>query len=78
MLHAFNYTNITYGYFIIRSWDKDQSTQNEMVILIIYRFFKNTMANYRKRAINCLKMLKKLPFLNTRGQTLVSDEYIRI
>ena len=39
---------------------------------------KNTMANYRKRAINCLKMLKRLPFLNTYEQTLISDEYIRI
>ena len=36
------------------------------------------MANYRKRVINCSKMLKKLPFLNTHEQTLVTDEYIRI
>ena len=36
------------------------------------------MANYRKRAVNCLKTLKNLPFLNTREQTLVLDEYIRI
>ena len=35
MLHAFNYTSITYGYFNIRSWDKDQSTQHEMAILKI-------------------------------------------
>ena len=77
MLHKFNYTIITYGYFNIWSWDKNHSTLHEMAILIIYRFFKNTMANYRKRAINHSKMLK-LPFLNTHEQTLVADEYIRI
>ena len=38
ILHALNYTIITYGYFNIRSWDKDHSTQHEMAILIIYRF----------------------------------------
>ena len=58
MLHTFDYTIITYGYFNIRSWDKDHSTQHEMATLIIAGFFKNTMANYRKRVINCLKMLK--------------------
>ena len=36
------------------------------------------MANYRIKAINRLKTLKKLPFLNTREQMLVLDEYIRI
>ena len=45
---------------------------------LIPGFFKNTMANYRKRAINCLKTLKLLPFLNTCEQTLVANEYIRI
>ena len=40
MLHAFNYTIITYGYFNIRSWDKNHSTQHEMAILIIYRFLR--------------------------------------
>ena len=51
ILHAFNYTIITCGYFNIQSWDKDYSTQHEMVI-------PNTKTNYRKRAIKCLKMLK--------------------
>ena len=31
-LHTFNYTIITYGYFNIRGWDKNYSTQNEMAI----------------------------------------------
>ena len=29
---------ITYGYLNIQSWDKDNSTQHEMVIPTIYRF----------------------------------------
>ena len=29
-LHAFHYTTITFGYFNLRGWDKDHSTQNEM------------------------------------------------
>ena len=40
MLHAFNYTIITYAYFNIQSWDKDHSTQHDMAILIIYRFLQ--------------------------------------
>ena len=35
-----NYTIITYGYFNIRSSDKDQSTQHEMGIPIIYKFLQ--------------------------------------
>ena len=37
-LHVFNYTIVTYGYVSIRRWDKHHSTQNEMAILIIYKF----------------------------------------
>ena len=37
-LQLFNYTIITYGYFYIRRWDKDHSTQNEMAIPIIHEF----------------------------------------
>ena len=37
-LQAFNYTIITYGYFNIREWDKDHSTQNETVIPNVYKF----------------------------------------
>ena len=40
VLHVFNYTIITYGYFNIRSWDKDHSTQYETAILIVYRFLR--------------------------------------
>ena len=36
-LHAFNYAIITYGYFDIRGWDKDHSTQNETAIPNIYK-----------------------------------------
>ena len=63
---------------LIKSWDKNHSTQHEMVILIMYKCLQNTKANYRKRATNHLKTLKQLLFLNTREQTLVTDEYIRI
>ena len=47
MLHVFNYTIITYRYFSIQRWDKDQSTQNEAAIPIIYRFFENIKDNYK-------------------------------
>ena len=40
--------------------------------------FENIKANYRKRVIYWLKMLKYLPFLTDRELTLVSNEYIRI
>ena len=63
-LQVFNYTIITYRYFNIRSWDKDYSTQHEMVILITYKFLqrnKNRKANYRKRAI-VLKCLNNYHF----------------
>ena len=39
MLHKFNYTIVTYGYFNIRNWNKDHSTQHEMEILITCRLF---------------------------------------
>ena len=32
ILHIFNYTIITYGYFNIQSWDKNHATQYEMVV----------------------------------------------
>ena len=46
ILCVFYYTIITYGYFYVGSWDKDHSTQHEMAISIMYRFFKNIRANY--------------------------------
>ena len=37
-LHEFNYTVITYGYFGLRSWDKDHSAQHEPANPMIYKF----------------------------------------
>ena len=35
----------------IWSWDKDHLTQHKMAISLMYKFFKNVKANYRKVAI---------------------------
>ena len=40
-LHAFNYMAITYGYFSLRRWDTDHCTQDEMAILMMYKFIPN-------------------------------------
>ena len=55
ILHKFNYTIITYGYFNIWSGDKDHSTQSEMIIPIIY--ILNTKTNYRNKLLRGLKCL---------------------
>ena len=41
ILHTFNYMVLTYGYFGLRSWDNDDSSQNEVAIL---GFFKEVKA----------------------------------
>ena len=78
ILHVLNYTIITYRYCKIPRWDKNHSTQYEMAILILYRFFKNVKANYRKRVVYWLKTFKYFLFLTASGLMLISDEYITI
>ena len=71
IITLFNYMIITYRYLNIRSWDKDHSTQHEMVIPTIY---KNMKANYSKIAITWLKTFKYILLLTT----IIADEYIKI
>ena len=40
ILHAFNYTVVTYGYFSLRRWDKNHCTQDELAILMMHKFLK--------------------------------------
>ena len=63
MLHAFNYTIITYEYFDIWSWDKDDSTQHEMAIIMIYRFVQKQRLTSEKESLVVLKCLNNCCFL---------------
>ena len=38
ILHAINYTVVTYEYFSIQSWDKNHYTQDELAILMMHEF----------------------------------------
>ena len=40
ILHAFNYTAVTYGCFSLRSLDKNQCPQNELAIPMMYKFLQ--------------------------------------
>ena len=46
----------------IWSWDKDNSTQHEMVISIMYSLLQNIKANYEKESFNGLKCLNNCRF----------------
>ena len=40
ILHTFNYTMVTYGYFSLRSSDQDHCPQNELAIPMMYNFLQ--------------------------------------
>ena len=62
MSDKFKHTIITYGYFNIRNWNKDDSKECEMAILIIYRFFSKIQWLSTGKTINGLETLKVMPF----------------
>ena len=38
-------TVVTYGYFSLWNWDKDHCNQNELAILMMWKFFQKVKAN---------------------------------
>ena len=77
MLHVCNYTITTYRHFNIQSWDKHHSTQHEMAIPIIHRFFDNIKANYRKSHL-AAENPNIIAVFTTHELMFVADEYIKI
>ena len=45
ILHAFNYTVVTYEYFSLRSSDKNHCSHNEIPIPVMYKFLRKGKAN---------------------------------
>ena len=45
ILHTFNYTAVTYGYFSLQSSDKNHCPQNKLAIPMMYKFLLKGKAN---------------------------------
>ena len=61
-MHAFNYTIITYGYFSLRSWNKDHCVQDKLANPFIYNFIPKGTFLLEKKAIESLKIVQKCAF----------------
>ena len=57
-IHTFNYMVVTYGYFSLRSYDKDHCTKDELVILMIHKFLQISKGLLEKIPLNWAKKLK--------------------
>ena len=53
---------ITYGYFSLRSWDKDHRVQDKLANPLIYNFIPKDKFKLQKKAIELLKIVQKSTF----------------